>query len=640
MLVISRLLHKKLSQRPKPPPYLDSVRNRLASLRSRLLARIDKRLQRPDVAGDSLIEAMCAFSLATSSSPTDVLRHLHHVRLEAMIQQGQEANDNGQGILQALEIFIKTLNDTRKHIPGQLANALQVLTSAPLFKSQDLQSLMELNLDVHGQWIGDDIKTFTPYIRHNDLQGLEASRVLKEWAEQALTSFFNQLRSNVQSIKDFTVLIQLRTHVFQHWFSNSQHSKGFQVSEVLEGLRTVFNNRLTRLIKIRTLSLEKLGLIVEETLQNWQIGSSDFCPSLWASSLTSMDISDGAKYFTTTLLERSQGKNEELQAISLEHTAWLQRIEAIEKLISGMRKIRWDDEIDAIEADDDLLDDKQILLSEDDPRILQDELRDSLENSYSSLQASIRKLVLELDGPDRGQQAVHLLRIWREIRQHVPISFRHSDLGLDSIPQLQEIVAEVAISGPLQACGKRLQKMQASRRVLGRPLWEGTPELPVLPSSWVFRLLHELVISMRTFGSDIWSPQATSILKRKLEIGLASQLGDSAPLVSQANGSVIEGLKDTETEPSDARKDSVTGENEKLTSGDMNADGKIQKIFDLLYLAHVTTQKRNTLEDNRLVLIQRSVEKEVELVEESMKRMVKQAEEYWTRTSLLLSLLA
>lgn len=640
VLVISRLLHKKLSQRAKPPPYLDSVRNRLASLRRRLLARIDKRFQSVEVVGDFLIEAMCAFALATSSSPTDVLRHLHHVRLEAMIQQGQKINDDGQGILQALGIYIKTLNDTKKYIPGQLANALQVLKSTPLFKSRDLHSLMELNLDVHEQWIGDDINTFTPYIRHDDLQALEASRILKEWAEQALSSFFEELQSNIQSIEDFKVLMRLRIRVLQHWLSNSQYSKGIQVSEVLEGLRTVFNSRLIRLIKVQTLSLEKLGLVVGETLQNQQNGSSGFCPSLWASSMTSMEISDGAKHFTTTLLERSKGRNEALRTSSLEYTAWLQRIEAIEEMVNGMRKIRWDDEIDAIEADDDLLDDKQILLSEDDPRLLQDELLDSLEKSYSSFQASIRERVLEIEGSDRGQQAVHLLRIWREVRQHVPMSFQRPDLGLDSIPQLQQIIAEAAITSPLQACEKRLQKMQASSQVLGRPLWEGTPELPVIPSSWVFRLLHELVISMMTFGSDIWSPQATDILKRKLKIGLASQLRALAPSVTQANGSVIEEPKNADTEPSEIQENSATGENEERDSRDTNADSKIQQVFDILYIIHATSEKGQMVGDDGLMVIQRSFEEEVDLAEGSMMRIGKQAEEYWKRTSLLLALLA
>lgn len=639
VLVISRLLHKKLSQRAKPPPYLDSVRNRLANLRRRLLARIDRRFQSVGVPGDLLVEAMCAFALATSSSPTDVLRHLHHVRLEAMIQQGRKPNDDGQGIILALGIYLNTLKDTKKYIPGQLANALQALKSIPLFKSQDLYSLVELNLDVHGQWIGDDIKTFTLYIRHDDLQGLEANRILQEWAKQALSSFFGELNSIVQSIENLKNLIQLRTLVLQHWLSNSQYYKGNHVLEVLDGLRAIFNDRSTQLIKVQAIALEKLSLIVRQTLQNWQAGSSGLCPSLWASSMTSMEISDGAKNFTTNLLDRSRGKNEAVRAISQEYTAWLQRIESIEEIIRGLRKIRWDDDADAIEADDDLPDDKQTLLSEDDPRLLQNELFGSLKASYLSFQVSMEELVLELQEPDRGQQAAHLLRVWREIRQHLPMSFQYRNLGLDPIPQLQQIVAEVAITAPLQSCEKRLQKVHARGRVLERPLWEGNPELPVLPSSWVFRILHEIATSMTTFGGDIWSPQATDILKKKLKIGLASQLKTLRPSLRQANGSVSEKLANTETHPSD-RPDAVGGEHEKTTSRDIETDFNIQQIFDILYLIHATTEQGKPLEDDELVFIQRSVEEEVDLAEGSMKRMIKQAEEYWKRTSLLLALLA
>ncbi|MCJ1268203.1 para-aminobenzoate synthase, (PABA) [Lobaria immixta] len=640
VLVISRLLHKKLSQRSMPPPYVDSVWNRLTSLRRKILSKIDSKLQSVEVTEETLIEAMCAFALATSSSPADVLRHFHHVRLEAMIQQGQDSLENGHSMLQALRIYTRTLKDTRTHFPGHLAKALQNLKSTPLFRGQDLRSLIEFNLEVHQQWIGDDIKMFTPYIRSDDLQKLETNRILKEWAEQAFRAFLGKLQVKLKSIDDSKVIMQLRTQIFQLWLSNSQHSVGIEVSEILDGFRNVFNARLAELIKAQTRSLEKFSVVIRETLQSGKSNSSDFCPSLWSSSMTSMEISNGGKSFIRTLLDGSQGRNEALRARSIEYTAWLHRIEAIEEIITSMRKIRWEEEIDETQVDEDLLEDKQILLSEDDPRLLESELRDALEKSFSALEDSIRDVLSEIEAPSHGQQAVYLIRIWREIRQHLPKRLQHVDLGRNSIIQLQQIAADAAISASLQAFQRQIEKVQGSIKVLGRPLWEGNPELPVLPSSWIFKLLHKLSVSMMALGSDIWCPQATDVLKARLRTELASQLETLRKPARQVNGSVPLEPNTLEDDSKDTDAAPIQGDNQESNLKDSNKDDKIQRIFDLLYLMQATTGKGKSFERNSLALMQQSIVDEIGLSESSTKRMNKAAEEYWKRTSLLFALLA
>ncbi len=642
VLVISRLLHKKLSQISKPPPYLDSVRNRLANLRRKLLVKIDRRFQGIEITGDDLIQAMCAFSLATSTSPTDVLRHFHHVRLEAMIQPGQKRDDGVHGFSQALRLYIKTLKDTKMYIPGQLGNALQNLKGTPLFKSQDLHSLIELNLEMHEKWISDEIRLFTPYIRHDDLQRSDTNRVLKEWAEHASNSFLGELRTKIQSIDEFAVLMELRTHLLQLWLSNSQRSLGVEVSEVLDGLRNVFNARCTWLIKAHAMSLENVAVAIRDTISRWQSGQSDFCPSLWASSMASKELADGGKLFIRTVLDRYTGRNEALQTRSLEYLAWVQRVEKIEEMIGDMRKIRWEDAVDEIEADEDLLEDKQILLSEEDPRLLHDALANCLERSFSSFSDSIRTLTLELEEPNRGQQAAYLLRIWREIRQRLPKSFEQLDLGLEIITPLQEIVANAAIAPPLHTCEKRIEKSRTKVKTPERPLWEGSPELPVLPSSWTFRLLTELISSMTALGVDIWCPQATNVLKQQLKICLESLLRTSiTPPQAIVNwGTTAETAKSRE-EGNPSVNDVVDEpQEEESTSHDLSEDAKIQLAFDLLYLSHATAEKHGKQDDNDLVqLMQRSIIIEG-LAEESAKRIKKDAVDYWKRTCLLFALLA
>lgn len=657
VLVISRLLHKKLSQRPKSPPYLGILRNRLANLRRKLLDKIDRRFQALELNGTALIEAMCAFSLATSSSATDVLRHFHHIRLEAMAHQGQKNDNSGQGSCQALKVYIKTLKDTKTYLPGQLAIALQNLKTLPLWKSRDLQCLVELNLEAHEQWISDDIKLFTPYVRYDDLQKSEANRSLKEWAEHASASFFVGLRNKIKFVDNFAVIMKLRTQLLQLWLSNSQHSLGVEMSEVLDGIRNAFSARCTWLIEAQTKSLENIAVTAGEKIQHLQKTRPNLCASLWDSSITSMDIIDGGKAFTNTLLDRSMGRNEALISMSVNYRTWLERIEKIEEMIIAMRKLRWEDVADETDANDDLLD-KEVLLSEHDPQLLQDKLGDCLHESFSLFSNSVRTMASKISEPDGGPQAVYLLRIWREIRHNLPSTFQNDQyMGLDSINTLHDVLATSAVYTPLQACEKRLKKSLHRTTLLGRPLWEGTPELPVLPSSWTFRLLTELISSMTGLGVDVWSPRAANLLKGKLKDQLEAVIRGAMapPLVKEQllSGDAVgdEPTKNIEEEKPEANqqeeaqheedsKEEIPAEIDPCPSSQQTPtlESRIQLLFDLLYLSHAFIPIPSSDEDNG-IKTQLSIVGETRLSEGSVKRIRRDAEGYWKRSCVLFGIL-
>lgn len=639
VLVISRLLHKKISLGSKSFSYLDTLRSRLASLRRKLLLKIDSIFQSLNITENELIEAMCAFSLATSSSPTDILRHYHHIRAEALNKQAQNRGSVEMAMFQALQYFIKTLQDTKAYIPGKLAQALQTIKSAPIFKSKDLHSLKELNIDVHERWIDEDIKIFVPYIREVELKRAEVGRASKDWAKQAFKSFLNILQGQLKSITDAMVVTQLRKQILRLWVSTPQRSLGVDTSDVLEGLRDTFNAEIIRLIWLQTMTLQKTAKSVEETLHGWQRRNSENTPSLWASSIVGLEISNGGKAFGELVRSRFNGRNETLEVTSLEYKAWLQRIEYLEGMIKEVRDTKWDDIVDDLEDDDDILDDKQILLSEDDPRLLQDEFLNALRRSFTSLQDSIEGFTLKLDRLNHGEQAAHLLRVWKEIRSQLPSSYQDIDIGTSAVLHLQEIVAVVAIHEPLGVSEKRI--IESDEQLVVRPLWEGNPELPVFPSSWVFRLLHDLVHSMTVLGSDIWSSQATDILKKKVRGSLASHLQRALSPVS-----VTDGVQSVDvTEPSQLEADLINGEfgpPGPTPIIKVNKDNRIQALFDILYLDVATMRKSQTIEDtdDDLVVILKVTEMESGVDEGSRRRIRRNAEEYWKRTLLLFALIA
>ena len=630
---------------------------------------------------------MCAFSLATSSSPKDVIRHYHHVRLEAISENMSQGGDGHDSVLLALRLYVKTLKDTQAVIPTQLARELEKLKSVSLFKSQDVISLVELNLDVHERWIGDDIRTFIPYIRHDDLTKAEAERSLKHWAKSAFGSFLAGLRNRIQDVENPERLIDLRRQVLELWLTNHQHSSGVDSAETLDGLRNVFILQSTRLIQSRASKLHRVGSIVKDVLQNWQHDVSDHTPSLWDSSMTSMNFENGGKPFRERLATRFVGMNEPLIRVSSEYLSFIESIGDLEEMIMKLRETRWVDDVEDVDNEDDWLDNKQVLLSEDDPRLLQEELDSTLHDAYTELQVLLNKLLHESETTTSGQQAAYLIRVWREVRQHLPKSYQSAELGQSSIPSLQHTIADEALRMPLERCSKRIAKRSQAKLLQARPLWEGNPELPVLPSTWTYRFLLDLASSMNACGSDVWSPQAVDALKKELILSIAPMLEGRQAV--QVNGHRDRDLLDGEDKEEEELEEEVkkdeeeieervreehgeadgeaAGEGEEETKGNTERlekppetllngtmsnghvepepegepeDGKIQRFFDIAYLINASAVKEVDAEDNQLIGLQRSLAQDLLLEPKSMERMKKDAAEYWKRTSLLFALLA
>ena len=695
ILVISRLLHSKLSKRESPLPFLEVLRNRLAKLRRILLARVDRRFKAADVSKEALVEAMCAFALATSSSLTDVVRHFHHLRLEAMAECMDMGSRKQDAMLQALRFYVRTLRDTQALVPGQLAQALERLKMVAIFKSQDLYGLLELNLDVQERWIGEDIKTFTPYLRHADLSKLEAERLLKQWAGKAISGFLDGLKSSIEGISDPVTLAKLRKEVLELWLSQHHHSRGIDSVETLDGLRNVFNIQAISIIRSRVTDLQGVGVLIRKIVEDWREGQSDATTSLWDRSLTSQDLSNGGKEWCDSVANRLYGQNETLRAVSRKYTQWLAGISDIESTITSLRDTKWDDVLDDLddEDEDELLDNKNVLLSQDDPQTLQNALANALTESYARLEDSLEPETLFSDRSKQGPRAVFILRTWRDLRQRLPGTYYNPHLGLRSLNTLTDDVVKSALEAPLKNCSKRVAR--AARRggyCVAKPLWEGSPALPVVPSPWAYRLLLEVVQSMTSLGPDVWSPHLSKELKTTLSKALKDMLERSATTaeetpkhasVLETNGHVngetngdkdVEGKEEhevgnetEETHHGDGDDDDsaespavkangthVNGDAYNKASKDDGAtaaaaaaaasrDKKVQCLFDILYLSNACSNTTSSsdkvnpggdLDDIQAILVTQA-----ELEPKSQERIRKDAGEYWKRTKLLFALL-
>lgn len=691
VLVISRLLYAKLSKRPNPPPYLEKVKDRLATLRRRLLSTIDRCFKCVDVQKDELVEAMCAFSLATSSTAADAVRHFQHLRLEAMNERMSDTTaEKYENMSAALRLYIQTLRDTRAVAPGQLSSALQSLKAVPIFKSQDLLTLEGLNLDLHERGIGDDIKSFTPYVRHDDLDRQKVGQMLKQWATMAIKSFLQRLKSNIQDINDPNQVMKLRVEILELWLSQHQHSQGVNSAEVLDGLREVFNEQAALLNQRTCQLLKDFGEQVLSTVESWQPDITDALPSLWSLGTTSVGSGNSGKAFRTKVVDLSTGKTVAIQRLVSAYDAWLRNVQTLENIIQEAKANRWADSIDEADDDDDqLLENKQSLLSGDDPRTLEEALRQDLQSVFASLTGTLTSI--DLDFSNQASQSAFLVRVWRHVRRNLPATLPRQDLGHDEIPKLFKALARVTLDSPLKNCSKRLDRTARSLTFPARAVWEGKPELPVLPSPWCYRLLLDVVQAMARHGTDIWSAEAVKALKADLRVRLAVLLTTEGEEVDASvgrhhvNGDVSGGSKSksdnsrteaiengdrmaeaemsgTSDEAQDVDKLDTHGEDDEASPTNKSNDGLIngtsnsppdaavveskqtQRLFDISYLACATDVKRKAEEndtvDGLANNIQDSILKKAMTMEDgTVERIRNNAAEYWKRTSLLFGLL-
>ncbi|KAL8847332.1 MAG: hypothetical protein Q9221_007615 [Calogaya cf. arnoldii] len=692
VLVTSRLLHKKISQRGNPPPYLELLRNRLASLRRKLLKNIDRHLKSLESSQSTLLEAMCAFSLATSSSSTDVLRHFHHIRQSAVSELGQREDDN-ERISKSLQLIVKTLRDCQIIVPTQLARALETLKTTPLLQSPDIQALRGLNLELNRTWLGEDINSFTPYVRHDDLQKTEANRHLEQWAETAFSSFLRDLRKMIEKVQDPAIIVHLRQELLKLWLSNKRHTMGTDNFDVLNWIRNAFNNRFQHLIHQHTANLGDVSSLIGTLLEDWNPAVSDVCPPLWDHAIVSLDVGSGGKVLKEELYKRAYSRSEPVRNASTMYTEWLDSINNLERLITQLQEKKWTDELDDMDEDDETLEDLHNMLSEDDPHLLHKTFEDDLKESFRMLRGAFEKYTKSLqpnhgEGTLSAQKSAFLLRVWKDIASPLPSIYR--DLKHESlfVYLLQAQVSETVLQGPVAHCDKRISKCLQHKQLQARVLWEGDPQHPVLPSPWAFRLLQETVESMTVFGVDIWTPEATDILKQRMRDALAPIVKKLPELPRQVNGHDAneettpddeEGVSQNDKEGAEADSQDKNGDNGETKNGEEkeseedtnienqqepngdrpgNASGPseevmeditTQRLFDAVYLdyaLHVELSPEDRPHFPDLFdSAQRSILDDLDMEDfqqsyRTLERMRKDAEAYWKRTELLFALLA
>ena len=692
VLVLSRRLHKALTGRHSTRTFLESLRVRLGKLRQKLLEVIDERLAEEEADAGALVDALCAYSLATSSSCADVFRHFHHVRADALSNRAEQVGTPGAAVQASLRIWIRTLRETRSLFPRQVSNALATLKEQPLLQDKDVLSSPELDLDVHGVWIDEEAKNFVPYVRSDDLQVAPAAQQLSVWAASALEKLLKGIDASLVDISDPRNVVDLRREAIQLWLSNSNNLHGVNKRQVLERFRNSFQEKLSSLIRERCQSISDVGSYINYTAEDSTRleEESRALPGLWTASVVSMDLVPGTEPFVNLLDASYRGRTSALVSTAQRYNKWLRSIEVFRAILAHMTESRWDDEDDFEDSLSDSDEDPSVtphtLLSVQDPLALASLLDESLKSALTSF-ATVFSPSNGPPSPTNALKAAYLLRALRDMTALLPspstslpaLRSLYYDsvarpsaspdqffkLFLPLVPSLHS-----AVSGPLvETLLARYQTLLGrlklgSSPVPGRGLWDdGAPPLPTLPSPTAFRLLREVYKALESAGPDLWTGQALEVLRETLRTRLAQSLvGKTKVEVTDQKGTNKGELTEVETEPAEGKAEGKGTEAENKTeraesTGEPTEseietverrEAGMQRLFDLSLVCAATskTLQNPSVEDktekkNALNALRDQWIKDLGLTGTSAvaTRIHRNATAYWARSRLLFGLL-
>jgi hypothetical protein len=467
--------------------------------------------------------------------------------------------------------------------------------------------------------------------------------MVSSWATKGGEVLLQGLEKTLERSTELKAIVDTRTEILQIWIRDGGKAKGLDPSVMLDKLRETINARVVEVLSQKVNKLRLVGSEVAAALESWREGITDKHRDLWDLDGLDMDLSNGASQFTQDVIARLYGRNDIVSKAVTSYKSWYRVIDDVGGIVDQLRRQRWDNDVDEIE-DEETLEQRQKLLSKDDPQNLHDYLNKSMEKAFSELDAKLSSLWDEQkDGSNDGQIAMYLLRILRDIRGKLPKLDSVKDFGIGMVPSLQEKIAVTVALSPLDEFAT---SALTSRIVVGRSLWEGDPELPTSPSPGLFRLLRDLTLSMGDAGMDLWSPTAVSTLKQHLgkqvnelwREALAAIAEQEQGTAASADTPAQDGDDGSGKEKEISQEDPAPGLPSSV-SPEQRKDLLVQWLFDILMLRCSFDTPGGSPADE-VKRLEEDVYQQTGLESAERERLTKASQDYWKRTSLLFGLLA
>ncbi|EEP78673.1 predicted protein [Uncinocarpus reesii 1704] len=630
LLVISRLLHNRLSQCARATSFADELRNQLAHFRRTLLNRIKVRLASIDSSVQDIIEALSAFCLATSSSTHDAFGHFHKIRLDAIASKFEQPGAICDAALGALMLFSNTLHRTTDMLSGPLFDAIKKLCIHPLLGDSAIQCMSELGIEMVQSYIPKEIRNFTPWIKHEQIPKEAAGTIIKSWSKEAFDDLSARANSKLSSCENFQEVLSTRNRLLKEWLPGLNSTPCHNPMGILEAIRTMANDQLISIIRAQSEGITVVGIEASRIISDWHdTQDQDRELSLWDSELVFADFSDGATTFKRELMRRCQGHGAHVGQVLDIYRSWLATVTNRCTMVQELRSLRWEDMMED-DVDEELLEAIPDLLNTDDPHLLITEHTNALIKGYKLLETSLEEAVKGISGSHCAMKTAFLLRIIRGIRSNVPKEVAHQDyiFAQDLISRLHSALAEEVVSRTSPSIlTKSINRLGS--RCAGRTLWEGNPSLPTQPSQVLFMLLRTLVMEMEQEGPDLWTMAAVDELKSRFMGQVVSANNPKLEQPPTCGGT-------EQDSPNGTEEGAEENQDKRLEN---TRDHQIQLLFDLQFLDQALQTTDSNTQSGLSPLIDVLL-KELDFSEESMVTVKKRSEEYWNRTRMLFGLLA
>lgn len=624
LFVLSRLLHKSISEGLQSPPVLQDLKRKLNALRSKLLLYIERSFTTAFAEKRQLGHVLCAYALVTSSNPKEVLRHFLQARYDHLVNKPDSPSE--ADVLRMLDVYSQTLYDARESFPARFADALSQLSRVPLLQDEQIQSIHELNIDIYGSWIADDVRTFTPWIRHDQLTSSEVASALESWTKQAQVCLLDGLKDHLRTQENARQILESRHRFISKFIGVSSKLRNAVSTSAIQDVRKAFLSKLEELT-VQSASLNELTLD-EDAVSNLAKTEIDES-SLWDLATEDFDLVQGAFKLRQSILGKRHGRKERVGSENAKLDEWMKQVGDYIEIADQMGSSKWDDDLDFELEELDGGDALRHALTKDDPERLRERLRDACQASLDAVTTRINAAASSTECP------TFYLRTWREIDLRRRALETRLDLPVPQI-SLVELHRNIGRSVSDEVVANYVRSAKLRARVT-KTLWDGTPPLPVQPSPPAFRFLSILHREMFNTGADLWTPQCVFELKVILVGTLQGQLNDKdftdpGHATELTNGH-LETHNEAENNDQDASERPVTKASDN--------EQQIQNLFDIQYLHHVLDHSRLDSQDSGSLdsLIQ-AIRENSQLDDASNERLRKSAGEYWKRTYLLFGLLA
>ncbi|KAK6534654.1 hypothetical protein TWF281_005960 [Arthrobotrys megalospora] len=668
LYILARLLRRSVSEKIKSP-FIISLERQLSNLRVTILRDLEHELCRLDTDSSKILQCLGAYSLITSSSASDTFMHFQSLRLNAVISLLRQDTVSAETILEAIRLVNENLRLSTQLFPRRLSDTLTALKIKPLFQEPDINNIMELNMTVHGHWISESIRKYTPWLKTDDLSNDSCKAEISSKLGTTLRAIFDGLEKAVKVVNKVESLVQIRHNILaasRGVMGRTSDLNSDDLNQSLTRIREIVNTRIREVLNgdiggIGVLGSEMSKLVTDNATAKKRE------PVSWSSMLSSFENAKGGRNLKAMVRAVNHSDKSGLRAIRLHHAKWVSNIANNYINIKKMGEEKdWDPDND----DDDDIDSPESLkeMNNTDTQALLSTYSEGLLEGYRLLETNLSTLVDEMrqagegaESPQPIENACIALRFITIIRNTSP---QHDNtviidlgwFGNDITSRLYDFLAKGVAKKALRGFGKDISKRKWASDVSFDSLWEGSPKLPIQPSPLVFKFLRALVQSMNEVGADVWCRGAADTLKRSVAKSIWEELEASLTSAEkQTNGVSGLGIEAKETTEDDGSKEEEKEKPEKepaighLPANPLNRAQILQTYFDATYLDNAlrTIRSRDVGGDDKnkdspTVLAWEFVERtreKITIETDERERMSRSAEDYWRRTSLIFGVL-